>query len=91
MKTKNFITLGISIAASIVVLNGCAARSLECQLNVVFMNEGEIVDSGKVDQFTNIKSPTLPDSYIPGLRSFCFPKSYRRPVRMRNSDRVREG
>ena len=79
MKTKNFITLGISLAASIVVLNGCAARSLECSLNVVFMNEGEIVDCGKVDQFTNFKSPTLPDSYIPNNYRFlgwtCYSES----------------
>ena len=65
MKKKTLIAFFIGIAASLFVLPGCAAKALEKELNVVFMNEGEMVDSGVVTQFKNIQSPTIPEAYVP--------------------------
>lgn len=45
--------------------SSCAAKALEVEYNVVFKNEGEIVDHGVVTQFKNYQSPVLDDSYIP--------------------------
>ena len=47
------------------MLSGCAFKALEKEINVVFMNEGQIVDSGTVTQFKNIKSPTISEAYVP--------------------------
>lgn len=67
MPMKKVRTLFIALASllGIVSLSGCAINYFEEELNVVFKNEGEIVDSGVVSQFTNYQSPTLPESYIP--------------------------
>ena len=65
MNFKKGIVAGLGIAMSIVALTGCAARMFEEKINVVFKNEGAIVDSGTVTQFDNIKSPTISDAYIP--------------------------
>lgn len=65
MKFKKGIVAGLGIAMSIVALTGCAARMFEEKINVVFKNEGAIVDSGTVTQFDNIKSPMISDAYIP--------------------------
>lgn len=44
---------------------GCLPKALEEELNIVFMNEGEIVASGSVTQFRNIKTPAIDEAYIP--------------------------
>lgn len=65
MKFKKGIVAGLGIAMSVVALTGCAAQMFEEEINVVFKNEGQIVETGKVTQFDNIKSPTISDAYIP--------------------------
>ena len=69
---KKFSKLALLFTSLIGMLSvsSCAINYFEEEVNVVFMNEGEIVDCGKVDQFTNFKSPTLPDSYIPNNYRF---------------------
>lgn len=62
---KRTITLALTSLIGIVTLSGCAVNYFEEEINVVFMNEGEIVDNGTVTQFKNIQSPTIPDAYIP--------------------------
>lgn len=46
-------------------LNGCVAQALEEELNIVFLNEGEIIDTASINQFKNAKTPTIPDAYVP--------------------------
>ena len=65
MKSKRLIKILLGIACSVTFLSGCAARALENEINVVFLNEGQIVDKGVVTQFKNIKSPTLSSAYVP--------------------------
>ena len=65
MKIKKIILVILGAGLSMGLLSGCVFKSLEKELNVVFMNEGQIVDSGIVTQFKNIKSPTIADSYVP--------------------------
>ena len=65
MKKTKIITLFFGIGVSLSILPGCAAKAFEKEINVVFMNEGEIVGTGTVTQFKNIKSPTIDDAYIP--------------------------
>ena len=65
MKNKKILLVLLGAATSMSFLSGCAAKALERELNVVFMNEGEIIDSGVITQFKNIKSPTISDSYVP--------------------------
>ncbi len=48
-----------------VTMTSCVAKSFEKEINVVFMWEGEYISSGTVTQFDNLKTPKLPDSYIP--------------------------
>ena len=63
---KNKILLAILGATlTLGLLPGCAFKALEEELNIVFMNEGQMVDSGTITQFKNIKSPTIPDAYVP--------------------------
>ena len=64
---KKIRTLFIALASllGIVSVSGCAINYFEDEVNVVFKNEGEILKSGVVTQFTNIKSPTIADAYIP--------------------------
>lgn len=65
MKIKKLLIACVGAALGIVSMSGCVAKVLEKEINVVFTNEGSIVDSGKVTQFQNIKSPVLDDAYIP--------------------------
>ncbi len=66
MKIKRLITLIVGSSCALAFLSGCSiVKSLEEELNVVFMNEGKIVESGTVTQFKNIKSPTISDAYVP--------------------------
>ena len=64
------IVLIISIS-SVLTLSSCAAKALEEELNVVFMNEGKIVANGKITQFVNYLSPELDDAYVPDGYKFC--------------------
>lgn len=65
MKLNKKIVLALGIALSVTTLSSCAAGFFEEEINVVFMNEGKIVDSGVVTQFKNYKTPLLDDSYVP--------------------------
>ena len=65
MKKNKIILMILGATLSTGLLSGCVINAFEEELNVVFMNEGEMVDSGTVTQFKNIQSPTIPDSYIP--------------------------
>ena len=65
MKLRKLITLALGIACSAAFLTGCGAGVFEEEIHVVFMNEGEIVDSGTITQFKNYKTPTIDDAYIP--------------------------
>lgn len=62
---KRVLFLFILLALSIFTLSSCAAQSLEKRINVVFMYEDEMIASGTVTQFENLKSPDLDESYIP--------------------------
>ena len=55
----------IGTACSLSFLSGCAVNYFEEEINVVFMNEGEMIGNGTVTQFKNIKSPTIGSAYIP--------------------------
>ena len=65
MKISKIIPLALGTACSITFLSGCAAGFFEEEINVVFMNEGEVVDSGVITQFKNYKTPTISEAYIP--------------------------
>ena len=62
---KKLLVLLASLSFGASVMSGCAFKALEKEINVVFMNEGKIVDSGKVTQFRNMKTPTISEAYIP--------------------------
>ena len=49
----------------VTALSGCAANLFEEEIHVVFKNEGQIVDDGVVTQFTNFKTPTIDEAYVP--------------------------
>lgn len=65
MKMKKVFLVTSTLAMTTAFMSGCAARMFEKELNVVFMHEGEVVDSGTVTQFKNYKSPTIGKEYIP--------------------------
>ena len=65
MKLRKLITLLLGTACSMAFLSGCAAGFFEEEINVVFMNEGAIVDSGTITQFKNYKTPSIDEAYIP--------------------------
>ena len=65
MKKNKIILAILGATLSLGLLPGCAFKTLEEELNVVFMNEGQMVDSGTITQFKNIKSPTISDAYVP--------------------------
>ena len=66
MRFKKLITLILGVACSATLLSGCSlVKSLEEELNVVFMAEGDHIGDGTVTQFKNIKTPTISDAYIP--------------------------
>lgn len=63
--TKIYVSL-LALGSSIALLSGCQiVKSLEKEINVVFMNEGAIVSNGTVTQFKNFKTPELDSRYIP--------------------------
>ena len=59
------ILLLIILALGFVGLTGCLPQAVEEEFNIVFVNEGEIIATGKINQFTNIKTPTIAEGYIP--------------------------
>lgn len=66
MRFKKLIALFIGVACSGALLSGCnLAKSLEEELNVVFLADGDFIESGTVTQFKNIKTPTISDAYVP--------------------------
>lgn len=65
MKNIKHLLLAATLLLGTPLLSGCAFKALEKEINVVFMNEGKIVESGTVTQFKNIKSPVLSDAYVP--------------------------
>ena len=65
MKFKRLIVFTLGAACSFGFLTGCAAGMFEEELNVTFVNEGEVVNTGVVTQFKNIQSPVLEGGYIP--------------------------
>ena len=65
MKIKKLIVFTLGTACSLTLLSGCMAGMFEKEITVDFVNEGEVVDSGTVTQFKNIKSPVLDEAYIP--------------------------
>ena len=65
MKLRNIIAFTLGTACSLAFVSGCAAGMFEEEIKVVFMNEGEVVDSGTVTQFLNYQSPVIDDAYIP--------------------------
>lgn len=65
MKNKRFLLLASIGLVAVPSLSGCVFKALEKEINVVFMNEGSIVDSGSVTQFKNIQSPTISSAFIP--------------------------
>lgn len=65
MKLTKIIALALGTACSVTFLSGCAAGFFEEEINVVFKNEGEIVDSGSVTQFKNYLTPSISEAYIP--------------------------
>ena len=66
--TKRLLLLALLILSFTFI--GCAAKSLEKEINVVFEVDGEFIQSGKVTQFDSIFTPELPDSYIPSGYKF---------------------
>ena len=65
MKKKPFMCLALGALLGAGALSSCAAKAFEEELNIVFLNEGEIVASDTITQFKNTQSPTLPEEYIP--------------------------
>ena len=70
MKNKKVFALLAGATLGLAALSGCAAKALEKELNVVFMCEGEVIDSGVVTQFQNIQSPTIPSTYYSSSERF---------------------
>lgn len=70
MKFKKLITFCLGLLLSVGAATGCSAQMWEEKINVVFKNEGQIVDSGTVTQFDNYQSPVLDDAYIPNNYRF---------------------
>lgn len=64
MRHKRLVFLALSTMMATPLLAGCAAKILEEELTVVFMNGDEIIETGKVTQFQNVQSPTLSDAYL---------------------------
>ena len=70
MKIKRLFALVIGTACSLSFLSGCAINLFEKEIKVVFMNEGEIVDTGSITQFKNYQSPKIDESYVPSNYKF---------------------
>ena len=65
MKIKRLIVFTLGATCSLSFLTGCVADLFEKEISVSFVNEGEVVETGTVTQFKNIKSPTIGSAYIP--------------------------
>ena len=65
MKKKPFLCLALGAILGTGALSSCFAKAFEEELNIVFLNEGEILATDTITQFKNTKSPTLPEEYIP--------------------------
>ena len=66
MKKCRLITFFVGLFASISLLSGCAiADMFEKKITVEFAVDGEVVETGEVTQYKNIKSPDIASSYIP--------------------------
>ena len=53
------------ICLSVFGLSACIPDWFEEELSVVFMNEGEVVGTGSVTQYKNVKTPEISDAYVP--------------------------
>lgn len=54
------------ICLSVFGLSACIfADMFEEELTVVFMNEGEVIGTGSITQYKNVKTPTLGEAFIP--------------------------
>ena len=65
MKKNKIIVASMGMILSLGALSGCAAQIFEKEFNVVFKNEGQIVEAGKVTQFKNYQAPQLSSAFIP--------------------------
>ena len=65
MKKLKLFPLLITSLLGVTTLTGCAIDLFEDELNVVFMNEGQIVDNGVITQFKNFRTPELDEAYVP--------------------------
>lgn len=64
-KILTFILLLSIMCLSAVGLSACVADLFEEELSVVFVNEGEVVWTGSVSQYKNVKTPEIDDAYVP--------------------------
>ena len=58
------------LTISLFSLTSCIAGIFEEEITVKFMCDGEEIASGTVTQFLNMKSPALPEAYIPDNYKF---------------------
>ena len=65
MKKLKLFPLLITSLLGVTTLTGCAIDLFEDELNVVFMNEGQIVDNGVITQYKNFRTPELDEAYVP--------------------------
>ena len=65
MKIKRLLVFTLGAACSLSLLTGCMAGMFEEELTVTFATGGEVIGTGTVTQFKNIKSPVLEDGYVP--------------------------
>ena len=70
MKKLKILLASLGAIFVLTTASGCAAKAFEKEFNVVFRNEGKIVDHGVVTQFKNYQSPVLDDAYIPNNYRF---------------------
>lgn len=63
--TALILTFVLALSTALVLTSCGAAKALEEQFNVVFINEGEIVSFDTVTQFKNILTPQVDEAYIP--------------------------
>lgn len=65
MKKLKKLLLASTMLLSVMTLSGCIADYFEEEIKVVFVNEGNVVSSGVVTQFDNVRSPIISDAYVP--------------------------
>lgn len=65
MKLIRKLLLVLSFIFITLTNSACAAKMFETEINVVFMYEDELISTGSVHQFENLKTPELGKAYIP--------------------------